>query len=571
MAQPVRIWEANREVFLWPENWLIESQRSNRTEIYQKFEQEVRQGQATADYLETVLLNYIDRLDGLAHLQVTGTCQDPSTGDIYVVARSLADPPVFYIRSYVNGAWSGWTQIPLDIKAHHAIPALYRGRTCLLWMQVAVSNEPQQPLPSAQASSTPPSQASDRYVSMSLFFSVFRNGSWATAQASKGKLFDKPFYDPLGSASDSGSVESLYSMKVQSPAPTPGYGASLYVDIFRQGNFTDWNFGWLGNPNVTLIVGEDNTVAVHIGRAVFDGRFSDLELVNTLVPAQVSAPGYDQSVPLLSHAQSTYGPDAQSLLPLTATDPNLTGEPGLVPMAGALATAPADPTQGSNQTIALNFTSASALEQNVGPLLNTAQVPFRVVGPVTDLAFDPASYFFFQDNRRCYWVESQKYYWTGSAWAPVLPSNPASAPYEVRYWFHVFYHPFTRLIWNQLAAGGVDLLYDPNLQQNASQIDPSGADSFSFNSNYSPTWRVRWDHDDVTGQDQQFLDFSRGASFSVYNWELFYHMPVYIAQLLSQNQQFEDARTWFHYVFNPTRQGTDPAPQRFWIPSRCTI
>ena len=75
-----RIWEANREVFLYPENWLIESERPNRTETYHKFEQEVRQGQSTADYLETVVLNYIDRLDGLSHLIVTGTCQDPATG-----------------------------------------------------------------------------------------------------------------------------------------------------------------------------------------------------------------------------------------------------------------------------------------------------------------------------------------------------------------------------------------------------------------------------------------------------------------------------------------------------------
>jgi len=46
------------------ENWLIESERPNRTEIYQKFEQEVRGGEATTDYLETVVLNYIDRMTG---------------------------------------------------------------------------------------------------------------------------------------------------------------------------------------------------------------------------------------------------------------------------------------------------------------------------------------------------------------------------------------------------------------------------------------------------------------------------------------------------------------------------
>ncbi len=557
-----RVWEANREVFLYPENWLIESQRPSRTEIYQKLEQEVRQGQSTADYLETVVLNYIDRLDGLAHLRVTGTCEDPASGDIYVVARTLADPPVFYLRSYVNSAWTGWVQILLDIKAHQVVPALYRGRVCLFWMDVKVSNEPQQPLPAAQQSSSPPSQNVERYVSVSVFFSIFRNGSWAPAQASKGKLFDKPLLNP-NQAGDTKTIEALYTMKVQTPAPVSGYGANLWVDVFRLGDYAVVVFPAFPPfvPAIAIPVENLPNSAVHVGRAVFDARFSDLELNNLNIV--VNATEYS----LLPYAQGTYGPDAQPLLPLTAPDPDLVGEPGLVPQAGALETLPSDPSQGSNQTLQLNFTSASALEQNVGPLLNTAQVPFRVLGPDSDLNFDPASYFFFQDNRRCYWVQSTKFYWTGSMWSPVPPSDPSSAPYQVRYVFHPFYHPFTRLFWNQLAAGGFDLLYDPNLQQNPDQIDPSGADVFGFQSNYQPVLpRVWWDHDDVTGQDRQFLDFGYSASFSVYNWELFYHIPLYIAQLLNQNQQFEDAQNWFHYIFNPTRQGSDPVPQRFWIP-----
>ena len=76
-----RVWEANREVFLYPENWLIESQRPNRTEIYQKLEQEVHQGESTTDYLETVVLNYIDRLDGLAHLLCHRHLRGPGDGD----------------------------------------------------------------------------------------------------------------------------------------------------------------------------------------------------------------------------------------------------------------------------------------------------------------------------------------------------------------------------------------------------------------------------------------------------------------------------------------------------------
>jgi hypothetical protein len=97
-------------------------------------------------------------------------------------------------------------------------------------------------------------------------------------------------------------------------------------------------------------------------------------------------------------------------------------------------------------------------------------------------------------------------------------------------------------------------------------VDPSGADVFSFQSAYQPVLsRVRWDHDD-NGQDRQFLDFNRGSSYAVYNWELFLHIPLYVAELLSQNQKFEDALKWFHYIFDPTGPGQDPAPQRFWIP-----
>ena len=557
-----RIWQANREVFLYPENWLIESQRPNRTEIYQKLEQDVHQNESTGDYLETVVLSYIDGLDGLAHLFITGTCQDPVTGSIHVVGRTWADPPRFYYRSLMDGAWTGWVQIPLDIKAHQVVPTMYRGRLCLFWPEVKASNEPHQTLPAAQQSSSPPSQEVDKYDTITVFFSIFRNEHWAPAQAAMGKLFDKPLLGS-NSVSDVRTVEALYTLKVHEAPLTPGYGTSLFVDVFRLGDYTVWQFPLLRGGPITIWADLLPNSAVHIGRAVFDGRFSDLELRNLTIVINGKAAG------LLSHSQLTYGPDAQPLLPLpnSQADPDLAPEPGMFPQAGALATLPANPSGGSNQTLPLNFTSVGAQEQNVGPLLNAAPVPFRVVGPASDLNFDPTSYFFFQDNRRSYYVESQKFYWMGSMWSPVVPSNPAGVPFEVRYVFHRFYHPFTRLFWHQLGSGGFPLLYDRNLQLNPDQVDPSGADVFSFQAGYQPVaWRVvGWDRDD-DGKDREFLDFARSASFSTYNWELFFHIPLYIAELLSQNQRFEDALTWFHYIFNPARPGPDPAPKRFWIP-----
>ena len=60
------------------------------------------------------------------------------------------------------------------------------------------------------------------------------------------------------------------------------------------------------------------------------------------------------------------------------------------------------------------------------------------------------------------------------------------------------------------------------------------------------------------------LDFTPGGAYAVYNWELFYHVPLTIAIHLSKNQRFEEAMSWFHYVFDPTDDSDGPTPERFW-------
>ncbi|KNY25613.1 hypothetical protein [Pseudobacteroides cellulosolvens] len=50
--------------------------------------------------------------------------------------------------------------------------------------------------------------------------------------------------------------------------------------------------------------------------------------------------------------------------------------------------------------------------------------------------------------------------------------------------------------------------------------------------------------------------------YSLYNWELFFHTPVLLADTLSKAQQFEDAMKWFHFVFNPIADGNED--NRFW-------
>jgi Tc toxin complex TcA C-terminal TcB-binding domain len=60
------------------------------------------------------------------------------------------------------------------------------------------------------------------------------------------------------------------------------------------------------------------------------------------------------------------------------------------------------------------------------------------------------------------------------------------------------------------------------------------------------------------------LDFTSSSAYAVYNWELFYHVPITIAIHLSKNQRFEEAMQWFHYIFDPTDDSDGPTPERFW-------
>ncbi|HEX4177362.1 MAG TPA: hypothetical protein VHY57_02950, partial [Rhizomicrobium sp.] len=151
-----------------------------------------------------------------------------------------------------------------------------------------------------------------------------------------------------------------------------------------------------------------------------------------------------------------------------------------------------------------------------------------------NLAFDNSKPFFFYDSSRTFFV--------------LPPGSPTG-----KYRFTRHFHPFAAMFGEQLETGGVDGLFAKDVQ-----IAPQS--SFNFSS-YQPKAIVSCD------DDNDVVDFDPTAAYAIYNWELFYHAPIWVAQQLMNNRKFEDARRWFHYVFNPTRaaSGKDKGTQRYWI------
>ena len=60
------------------------------------------------------------------------------------------------------------------------------------------------------------------------------------------------------------------------------------------------------------------------------------------------------------------------------------------------------------------------------------------------------------------------------------------------------------------------------------------------------------------------ISFHRRDTYANYNWELFLHLPLSIADHLARHQRFEDARRWLHAVFDPTAEPQTTEGPRFW-------
>ncbi len=131
------------------------------------------------------------------------------------------------------------------------------------------------------------------------------------------------------------------------------------------------------------------------------------------------------------------------------------------------------------------------------------------------------------------------------------------------YAFYPPYHPYTCMFLKQLNRYGIEGLLNPDIRlgdgkELLHQATPSGKGTSEFKDLYEPNIsEVDWRN------AKEDIDFQHGGVYATYNWELFYHIPLFIATRLSQDQRFDEAQRWFHYIFDPTEtEGT--LPYRFW-------
>ena len=148
--------------------------------------------------------------------------------------------------------------------------------------------------------------------------------------------------------------------------------------------------------------------------------------------------------------------------------------------------------------------------------------------------------------------------WAGSATG--LSYVHAASQLATQKWhFHNFYHPYACDLMGILFRSGVNGLLrwaDPPLQL---QNDDHANDVTAFELAYEPVTAFV-----TTPYPREEFDFSFSGAYSIYNWELFFHIPMLLAVRLTDDRRFEEARRWLHAIFDPTDVSNIQGPQRFW-------
>ncbi|HUZ23530.1 MAG TPA: neuraminidase-like domain-containing protein [Streptosporangiaceae bacterium] len=178
-----RIWEANRKIFLYPENYLQPQLRSGQSPEFRRLAGGLLQTDLSQGAVADTFLKYFDELDGLANLvpvashnaDVSDTADDDAATRLFVVSRPRTDPYSYFWRTHdPAGSWAAWQKIDLSITSPEVAAVYAFGRLFLFWSE----------LDKGKSSTISQAEARARYVgSAALQYSFLAvSGQWVQPQ-----------------------------------------------------------------------------------------------------------------------------------------------------------------------------------------------------------------------------------------------------------------------------------------------------------------------------------------------------------------------------------------------------
>lgn len=171
-----RVWEANRKVFLYPENYILPELRDDKTNIFKELEDELLQEKITEESAGRAYQKYLAQFSELARLRVAGTYYDQDSNTYYFFGKTNVDPPQYYYRTWEKQkVWTAWRKIELGINSTNVSAIKYAGKLYLFWTEIKVKEE-------TSVSGGNSSSSGFVHKLEILYSSLDESGRWSAAQ-----------------------------------------------------------------------------------------------------------------------------------------------------------------------------------------------------------------------------------------------------------------------------------------------------------------------------------------------------------------------------------------------------
>ena len=569
-----RVWEANRKVFVYPENWIEPELRDDKSPIFQELEDQLLQNEVNEFTTEDGLIRYLEKLDDIAFLEVVATWYQTEIYTMHVFARTKGgDPPIYYYRKFEKErSWSPWVVVDLDITSDHLLAFVRNNRLHLAWPVVSDEPDPnpQSTIPSTDAGTVVNNDKPKRKAKIQLAISEFSNNQWKPKKLSKDAIktpanyytsADIPiqnfkfFYNQFAEQIlvfdteyvwvASGEFDGSWQPQQNLAGAFDVTGCKGYPELAPAKPFS-LNFIPKFKDTDLLLqryreLGADSTddLAVLNAHAFLSGNTVDEILRATPGTFRVTYPHQFTVIDFLvllfewllllvfrSNRDKRFMVPMGTLLPYFMEDsrhayvilPGFYGRADEIRELGLVRRTVSDVLKLLSDIIALYQKYTKKLQDD----------PAHDVNKVTvELNADP---------------EYQR----------IVKEIGVYGTLRYGEQFKNMYHPLICPLRATLYKDGI-----PELMKRETQLQKT---AFNFNTWYQPNPSII-----PTPFPVEDIDFSSDGSYSGYNWELFFHIPFMLATRLMADQRFEEALVWFHYIFNPTGALEGNVPEKYWV------
>ncbi len=166
-----RLWQANRKVFVYPENYIEPDLRDDKTPLFKELESELLQQDITEQNVLDAYASYLEGFEQLATLKIAGSYHDfglvsvnlpeisfggltgnfsvTGSDTLHLFGVTQKDPPVLYYRkiqniywSEVGGdnallSWGAWEEVDLKVPVRKVSPIVFNGKLYLFWVEIS--------------------------------------------------------------------------------------------------------------------------------------------------------------------------------------------------------------------------------------------------------------------------------------------------------------------------------------------------------------------------------------------------------------------------------------------------